>query len=145
MVDTQVERAAEAAVNPDRILVAVYGSLRKGLGNHRLLEQANLLGTFTTPPVYSMYALGGYPGLKQNGETAVVMEVYEVTPAEATRVDNLEGYDPNSNNNTFYTKVMIDTPYGQAGTYIFVPPVMGRTLVEGGDWMKFVQEHYARR
>lgn len=126
----------------NKILVAVYGSLRDGLGNHRLLANAKYLGEFTTPKEYSLYALGGYPGLKQNGETAVVMEVYEVTPEEANRIDQLEGYSPNRTNNDFYDKVTIDTPYGEAGTYIYMPNIGGRTLVESGDWKEFLAEQY---
>ncbi len=120
-----------------RILVAVYGSLRKEMGNHRLLENANYLGEFTTPKEFSLYSLGSYPGLTQNGETGVVMEVYEVTPQEADRIDQLEGYDPNRKDNTFYDKITIETPYGDAGTYIYMGRVSGRDLVESGDWKEF--------
>lgn len=121
----------------NKILVAVYGSLRKNMGNHRLLENANYLGEFKTEPIFSLYSLGGYPGLKENGETSVTMEVYEVTPEEARRVDNLEGYTPGSKYNDFYDKIFINTPYGEAGTYIYVPSVNQRTLVESGNWKLF--------
>lgn len=123
----------------NKILVAVYGSLRKNMGNHRLLENANYLGEFKTEPIFSLYSLGGYPGLKENGETSVTMEVYEVTPEEASRVDRLEGYTPGSKHNTFYDKIFIDTPYGQAGTYIYVPQIRPEAIVESGDWKLFKQ------
>ncbi len=121
----------------NKTLISVYGSLRKNCGNHRLLENANYLGEFKTEPVFSLYSLGGYPGLKENGNTSVTMEVYEVTPEEARRVDNLEGYTPGAKNNTFYDKIMIDTPYGKAGTYIYVPNTNRLELVESGDWCEF--------
>jgi len=120
-----------------KILVAVYGSLRQDMGNHRLLENANYLGEFKTEPVFSLYSLGGYPGLKENGKTSITMEVYEVTPEQARRVDALEGYNPESSNNTFYDKIFIDTPYGKAGTYIYVPNTNRLTLVESGDWREY--------
>jgi len=41
----------------NKILVAVYGSLRQNMGNHRLLENANYLGEFKTEPVFSLYSL----------------------------------------------------------------------------------------
>lgn len=122
-----------------KILISVYGSLRKNLGNHRLLENAKYLGEFNTEPEYSLYSLGGFPGLKENGNTSVVMEVYEVTPEEAHRVDNLEGYDPNSNDNTFYDKKVIKTPYGDAGVYLYVDNIPEDRLVEHGDWKKHLQ------
>jgi len=75
--------------------------------------------------------------LKENGQTSVTMEVYEVTPEEARRVDNLEGYTPGSKHNNFYDKIFIDTPYGEAGTYIYVPNTDRLTLVESGDWKEF--------
>jgi gamma-glutamylcyclotransferase (GGCT)/AIG2-like uncharacterized protein YtfP len=120
--------------------VAVYGSLRKGLSNHNyFLKDAKYLGKFTTEPVYSLYSLGGYPGLKNNGNTSVVMEVYEVNEQEARAIDGLEGYSPNRKS-TFYDKEYIDTPYGKAGVYIYVNNISKYKLVESGDWKEFIQQ-----
>lgn len=119
-----------------KILVAVYGSLRQGLHNHRLLESSNYLGDFNTEPIYSLYSLGSYPGLKENGNTSVVMEVYEVTEAVARNVDNLEGYTPGGNN-TFYDKISIETPWGTASVYTYVNELPQSSLVESGDWKEF--------
>lgn len=127
----------------NRILVAVYGSLRKNLGNHRLLETSEYLGEFTTKPEYSLYSLGGFPGLKEKGTTAVVMEVYSVTPQVDLRLDMLEGYDRNSNDNTFYDKKTIETPFGTAGVYVYVPSVQNRDLVVSGDWKEYYTNKYA--
>ena len=113
--------------------IAVYGSLRKGFGNHRIIQNAKYLGTCTTEPVFSLYSLGGFPGLKQNGNTSVVIEVYEVNEEEAEWVDSLEGYSEHGNN-TFYDKIFIDTPYGKAGIYIYVPNISEDRLVKSGDW-----------
>lgn len=125
----------------NKILVAVYGSLRKGLGNHRLLENAKYLGDFQSEPVFSLYSLGGYPGLKTNGTTSVTMEVYEVTPIEANRIDQLEGYTP-GREATFYDKIPIDTPYGKASVYTYVDKIPESRLVESGDWKQYVEERY---
>jgi gamma-glutamylcyclotransferase (GGCT)/AIG2-like uncharacterized protein YtfP len=123
--------------NEEKILVAVYGSLRKNMGNHRLLEDAVYLGNFKTKPEFSLYSLGGFPGLKKRGNTEVTMEVYQITPGEAHRIDQLEGYDPKRNDNYFYDKIEIETPYGAAGTYIYVGEVSEDRLVESGDWTEF--------
>lgn len=128
--------------NVEPIRVSVYGTLRQGFGNHRLLENARFLGQFTTEPIFSLYNLGGFPGLKQNGETAVVMEVYEVTAVEARRVDNLEGYTP-GNTPYFYDKINIETPYGTAGTYIYVPEVRPESIIESGDYTTFINDRRA--
>lgn len=121
-------------------LVSVYGSLRKGMGNHRLLENSTFVGTFRTDPVYSLYSLGGFPGLKENGNTSVVMEVYEVDDDTNERLDSLEGYSEDGNN-TFYDKVTIQTPWGESGLYIYVPNVSRDRLVESGDWKEYKEQY----
>ena len=127
------------------ILIATYGTLRKGFGNHRLLKNAKYLGTFNSEPLYNLHDLGGFPGLKHNGNTSVVMEVYKVTPEEAYNVDCLEGYNPNEKP-TFYDKEIIETPFGKAGVYIYVDSLDDCPLVESGDYYlhrfgKMSEEH----
>lgn len=120
--------------------VAVYGSLRKGLGNYaRHLSSATHLGDFQTTPVFDMYSLGGYPGLKLKGSTPIYMEVYEVDDKELDGINMLEGYDPNSDHNDFYNRVVISTPYGEAYTYIYQGDIKNNIKVESGDWKDFLQ------
>ena len=116
------------------ILISVYGTLRKNNGNHRLIENADYKGTFTTEPIYNLYSLGGFPGLREDGDTAVVMEVYAVNKEEARRVDGLEGYTPGEQA-TFYDKIQIETPWGQAGVYTYVRQPNESSLIKSGDWM----------
>jgi len=125
------------------ILIAVYGTLRKENGNHRLIENADYKGTYTTEPIYNLYSLGGFPGLKEGGKTAVVLEVYAVNKEEARRVDGLEGYYPGETP-TFYDKIQIETPWGKADVYTYVRQPHESSLIESGDWMnrtkKIVEE-----
>ena len=115
------------------ILIATYGTLRKGFGNHKLIEKADYKGTFKTEPIYNLHSLGGFPGLKKDGNTSVVMEVYAVNQEEAYFVDCLEGYHPNVKP-TFYDKEFIDTPWGKAGVYIYVNNPSKESLIESGDF-----------
>ena len=115
------------------ILIATYGTLRKGFGNHRLIKDAEYKGTFNTEPIYNLHDLGGFPGLKNGGKTSVVMEVYAVNEEEAKWVDSLEGYHPDVKP-TFYDKEFIDTPWGKAGVYIYVNNLDRAPLVESGDY-----------
>lgn len=118
-------------------LVSVYGSLRQSLHNHKYhLANATYLGTFSTEPEYTLHSLGSFPGLKENGNTSVVMEVYEVTDVEDRGIERLEGYTKGSNN-TFYDKKEIQTPWGLASTYIYVNDLPSSTIVESGDWKEF--------
>ena len=121
------------------ILISVYGTLRKGNGNHTLIKNAEYKGTFTSEPTYGLYSLGGFPGLKENGNTAVVMEVYSVNEEEARKVDNLEGYTENETP-YFYDKKIIPTPWGDAGVYIYVKQPNESSLIKNGDWMNRFQE-----
>lgn len=125
-----------------KILVSVYGSLRKNMGNNHLLSTSKYLGEFQSKPEFSLYSLGYYPGLKTNGNTSVKMEVYEVTEKVARSVDNLEGYTPGSNSNTFYDKIPIETPYGEASVYIYVNDISEKKIVKSGDWKAFKQSYF---
>jgi gamma-glutamylcyclotransferase (GGCT)/AIG2-like uncharacterized protein YtfP len=116
-----------------KTLIAVYGTLLAGFGNHRLIKNAEYLGTFNSKPIYNLHDLGGFPGLKHGGKTSVKMEVYAVNEEEAYYVDCLEGYTPGGNN-TFYDKETISTPFGDAGVYIYVRSLEGVPLVESGDY-----------
>lgn len=120
-----------------KIRVAVYGSLRKGLRNYEYhLGQSNYLGQFKTEAIYNLHSLGGFPGLKENGNTSVVMEVYEVTEEEARRIDGLEGYTPGEKA-YFYDKKEIETPWGTASVYTYVNELPKSSIVESGDWKEF--------
>lgn len=119
------------------MLIAVYGSLRKGLSNHKVIENTKYIGQYETKPIYNMYSLNAFPGITEGGNTSIVMEVYRVNKEELQRVDNLEGYDSSSNDNDFYKRVVIKTPYGAAFTYLFEGDVEGLSKVKDGDWTKY--------
>jgi gamma-glutamylcyclotransferase (GGCT)/AIG2-like uncharacterized protein YtfP len=125
-------------------LIAVYGSLLSGLHNNYILENSKLLGSFKSKPEFSLYSLGGFPGLKTGGNTKVLMEIYEVNEETAQRIDRLEGYTPGGNN-TFYDKIPIGTPYGEASVYIYVNDIPKERLVESGDWKAFKQSYFTPR
>ena len=69
--------------------VAVYGSLRQGFGNHRILGDSKLLGNEWIPG-FEMFQLGSYPGIRK-GESSILTEVYEVSGETLERLDTLEG------------------------------------------------------
>ena len=120
-----------------KYLVSVYGSLRKTMGNHNYyLLNSEYKGTFTTEPEYTLHSLSAYPGLKLNGNTSVVMEVYEVDEDTLKNLNRLEGYRPGETS-TFYDRIEIDTPWGKAFTYIYVNELSKDSIVESGDWVGF--------
>ena len=75
-------------------LVAVYGTLRKGFGNHRLLNSARLVGTGQTIEQYAMVAQGipyVASGHREDGNN-IRVEVYAVDDATLERMDQLENH-----------------------------------------------------
>jgi gamma-glutamylcyclotransferase (GGCT)/AIG2-like uncharacterized protein YtfP len=124
---------------PQAPLYAVYGTLRRGFGNNRLLnnQHCEYLGTMRTPPTFKMVSLGGFPGVIPNtGEQEVTVEIFRVNDNSVERrLDQLEGY-PN-----FYQKTTIDTQWGKANMYILSDEEYGHlSRVESGDWKSYVQE-----
>ena len=124
-----------------KYLVSCYGSLRRGMGNHQYyLSESEYKGTFTTEPEYTLHSLSAYPGLKLNGNTSVVMEVYEVDEDTLKNLNRLEGYRPGETS-TFYDRIEINTPWGKAFTYIYVNKLSKDSIVESGDWVKYKNEY----
>ena len=75
-------------------LVFVYGTLKRGLSNHRWLRGQTFLGEARTVPRYRMFDLGGYPGMVlEEGEDggAIEGEVWEVDEKGLRGLDKLEG------------------------------------------------------
>ena len=121
-------------------LVACYGSLRRGMSNYQYyLSNSEYKGTFTTEPEYTLHSLSAYPGLKLNGNTSIVMEVYEVDEETLKTLNRLEGYYPGEKS-TFYDRIEIDTPWGKAFTYIYVNELSKESIVESGDWVMYKNE-----
>jgi len=120
------------SLNIEPQLVAVYGSLREGLHNHRLLEDSDYLGLDWTDPDYTMLSLGSFPGIVEGGETAIKIEVYQVNQDTFTNLDRLEGY-PN-----FYNRKKIETKFGDAWIYFLEGREYSTTYVPSGDWKEAV-------
>jgi gamma-glutamylcyclotransferase (GGCT)/AIG2-like uncharacterized protein YtfP len=93
----------------DKILVVVYGTLKKHKSNHRLMADSKFLGH--TDVKGTMYSLGMFPAVALEGEYTIKGEVYEVDQHTLTRLDGLEGYPD------FYDRALVPTPYGPSWIY----------------------------
>ena len=107
-------------------LLAVYGTLKKGHHNHRVIDDAEYLGACSIEG-WAMYSLGYFPcivPMKLSGR--VVVEVYKIPDLVGT--DRLEGY-PN-----FYDRTKVVTSHGDAWVYFMreVPP--GASRIKSGVW-----------
>lgn len=114
--------------------VAVYGTLKKGHGNHSVLgKDAELLGTQVING-FDMYSLGGFPGVVQGGGD-IHIEVYSVTDESFDDVDLLEGYNETRPDHGLYDRVSVLTDYGHAWLYIYNGDVERLPEVAGGEWL----------
>lgn len=125
--------------------MAVYGTLRRGQRNHRLLEDAEYLGEgFVRGALYAVAAASGrsypYPALVRSRAGRTAVEVYRVVDDETLRrIDALEGYDPAHEASSEYVRRIIPVqagPVDRAHVYVFrgTPADLGERIA-GGDWV----------
>lgn len=102
-------------------LIFVYGTLKRGQGNHSVMGQSKFLRIFITEPKYTMYSNGGFPYVCEGGETAIHGEIFQVeTPEDSARINRLEGYNgiPGHKDNTFYDVTFLETPVGTVEMFV---------------------------
>lgn len=116
--------------NQDSVLVAVYGSLRQGLGNHPLLGDSPLVSTERVKG-FTMHSLGGFPCVYP-GDGVITVEVYSVTQELLEGpLDSLEGHP------SWYKREIVKTSVGDAWVYVMQPYTYKNTpIVSDGDWYK---------
>ena len=117
-------------------LVFVYGTLKRGQGNHRVMGQSKFLQTFVTEAKFTMYSNGGFPYVCEGGETAISGELFEVnTEEDSRRINRLEGYNgiPGHEDNTFYDVTFLETPLGQAEMFVSKRK-HNLPIIENGIW-----------
>ncbi len=90
--------------------VFVYGTLKKGYGNNRLLANSLFCGKAITNEEYLMLNLGYFPGVRKNDPLAlkpfignVAGELYQVDAPTLESLDRLEG------NGHFYNREIVIT------------------------------------
>lgn len=126
-------------MNKDKILVGVYGTLKRGFYNHHLLEKAEFIKTTVIPDGnYCLYDLGSFPAVKVvlygNEETTpVTVEIFQVDKETFDNLDRLEGYP------SFYNRVLIETPEGyHAWLYVMSSEQLsyhkGKSIIPDGNY-----------
>lgn len=122
-----------AKTSTSKILVAVYGSLKKGFHNDHYIASSDTFVGDGTVKGFDMFSLGGYPMIVPgNGQISV--EVYEVSETTFNTLDRLEGFPH------FYDRKRVDVRLNDGSatkTWIYFgrpEQVQGSALVADGIW-----------
>lgn len=111
------------------IRVFVYGTLKRGYNNNRLLTGSTFVATATTMDRWSMLD-GGFPVVLPGTDGFVTGEVWEVDGATLARLDHLE-----SNGRMYQREVveveLADGSFSEAWMYV---GCRGRWEDVGDDW-----------
>lgn len=119
-------RALPKPIQQGSAFLFVYGTLKSGHGNHRLLERCPFVQHDEAPG--RMFG-AGVPVVAPNDTDWVKGEVYEVTLAQMRACDRLEGH-PHS-----YTRTLVTLRSGvEAFIYYWHHSVMHRQHIENGEW-----------
>jgi gamma-glutamylcyclotransferase (GGCT)/AIG2-like uncharacterized protein YtfP len=121
------------------VLLAVYGTLKRGYGNHSLIAAAQYIGNDKLQEI-SLYDIGPYPGARLEASAGIDVEVYAVTPSQLARLDLLEEYDPADPRGSLYTRELLDTRFGSTWVYLFQGDVAGKPCLRSGAWVSPAQQ-----
>ncbi|WP_111413089.1 gamma-glutamylcyclotransferase family protein [Billgrantia lactosivorans] len=114
-------------------LVAVYGTLKRGLRNHRWLEGADFLGSDRLTSA-TLYDLGPFPGAKPEPSRGVEVEVFRIDANLLTELDRLEDCRPRQPHAGLYRRAIHPTTFGPAWLYLYNPDVAGCVAIRQGGW-----------
>ncbi len=122
-------------------IVAVYGTLREGLTNHKLIAGCKRIGLGWLTG-FRMYNLGEYPGVIPTHDESgrIRVEWYDVPDDVLVELDRLEEFDPDAVQTSLYLRKRVFSPYGQGWIYIYNQPLSSAPYMEAGDWERFTRE-----
>ena len=138
-LDEQIAVAqSNTGATQKRLLVFVYGTLKKGFSNHVVMESAGgkLVAETTIPAKqFRMLDLGAFPALhKSKSGPAIHGEVYECE--RLAPLDRLEGYP------SFYDRERVELASGHTAWVYFMKDPYGREAeVADGKWKKGRRVH----
>ena len=123
------------------MLLFVYGTLRRGGGNHDKLAGARYVSSARTVAGYELVDMGGYPAVLEQGNDAIAGELYEVDDVLSRALDAFEEVP------SLYERKRVrldpinqqsrrDCLYPYADAYVMTRErAGGAPRLEGGDWL----------
>ena len=122
--------------------IAVYGTLREGFGNHRVLGDSKLIGKGFTNEKFKLTA-SGIPFVTKNEKISrIKVEVYDVSPSQLPIVDGLEGYNPNNHDGSWYKRESVDITLedgSKIDAQIYFGDSDASTVIESGDYADYTR------
>lgn len=118
--------------------VFVYGTLKRGFSNNRLLDTSEFITTATMNQV-KMLNIGAFPGVVEAPESQVQGELWEVPESALGSLDALEGYSEASEEYSLYLRRegVVETPEGSLVAcvfYLWNGGENGYDTVDSGKW-----------
>ncbi len=114
-------------------LFAVYGTLKKGHYNDRVLGRGELLGTQRITG-FKMHSLGAYPAVVKSQTDSIEIEVYRVVDEDTIgRLYRLEGHIERGHKNNMYEVTDVLTEWGQAEIF-YMDRNLTCPVIETGVW-----------
>lgn len=122
----------------NKCLFFVYGTLKKGYGNHGYhLGNAKFLGDFITEPKYTLFN-GGFPVVERGGDTSIKGELYlSEDPKKIQSTFDLEGCSSQQKGDSrnWYDFDEIETEHGPAVMFVMNKGESKRTqILNDGIW-----------
>jgi gamma-glutamylcyclotransferase (GGCT)/AIG2-like uncharacterized protein YtfP/cation transport regulator ChaC len=119
----------------EKILVFVYGTLRKHERNHYLLKDSILISEQAWTYGELFDTENGYPMMKKSSSQKVFGELYEVNNKQLALLDELEGYKVGRNENLYVREIQtIYTDNGDRSAHLYLSEKACVTAIASGDW-----------
>jgi gamma-glutamylcyclotransferase (GGCT)/AIG2-like uncharacterized protein YtfP len=100
--------------------VFVYGSLKKHLGNHGYLRNAEFVGYDTISGPFTMVSCGGFPAVctdsSVDGAVPVFGQLFKILPDDLPALDALEGHP------RWYKREKLCTDYNNTRAWMYIQP-----------------------
>lgn len=121
-------------------LLFVYGTLKRGGRNHRLLAAAEFVGPARTEPKFRLIDCGAYPALIEHAEAPLEIagELYRIPASLWPALDELEDEGVLYRRLTLLVTPLVDDESQAAPvvafSYIWLGPPNRFPLVAGAEW-----------
>jgi gamma-glutamylcyclotransferase (GGCT)/AIG2-like uncharacterized protein YtfP len=125
--------------------VFVYGTLRKGFGNHSRYLEGRTTAEIEAVTTGTMFSVGGFPALIESPSRVIKGELIFIDEKKYDEVlrslDFLEGYRPHNLEMSMYLRkkveILVAGKLVESWVYYWNRSVKGLQLIESGCWKEY--------